>query len=75
MNLKSITFRCSAAQVKRLQSAMQTRNPASRTALIASALEAFLAFVEQKDIAALNLFELVDRVDDTGSKERFARQV
>ena len=75
MILKSITFRCSTAQRTRLESAMRQAPTANnRTALIATALEEFLAFAEQEHIAALDLFELVARIDSTGSQAAFSQQ-
>ncbi|MBQ7023725.1 MAG: hypothetical protein IJN29_09090 [Akkermansia sp.] len=74
MNLKSITFRCSAAQRSRLDAAMLAHPDKSRTAFISSALEAFLAFVEQEEISTLNLFQLVERIDSTGSGCSFSSQ-
>ncbi len=74
MKLKSITFRCSAAQRARLETAMSALCCESRTAFISEALEDFLTFVEREDIATLDLFQLVEHIDSTGSGERFAEQ-
>lgn len=75
MILKSITFRCTTAQRTRLESALRLSQPGkNRTALIATALEEFLAFAEQEHIAALDLFELVARIDSTGSQAAFSQQ-
>lgn len=74
MKLKSITFRCSEAQMSRLESAMNTLECDNRTAVLSDALEAFLRFTEQEDIAGLNLFELVSRIDAEGSARAFASQ-
>ncbi|MBR5894625.1 MAG: hypothetical protein IKZ13_03680 [Akkermansia sp.] len=74
MNQKSITFRCSASQRARLENAMLALTSESRTAFIAAALEDFLRYVEQEDVAALNLFELVQHIDATGNGTSFASQ-
>ncbi|MBQ4594065.1 MAG: hypothetical protein IJA81_05500 [Akkermansia sp.] len=74
MKLKSITFRCSEAQMSRLESAMNTLECDNRTAVLSDALETFLRFTEQEDIAGLNLFELVSRIDAEGSALEFASQ-
>lgn len=74
MKQKSITFRCSAAQHERLENAMQALSIESRTAFISSALEAFLAYVEQEEISELDLFQLVEQIDSTGSSKSFAAQ-
>lgn len=46
----------------------------NRTAFITSAVEEFLDFAEQDAIAALDLFDLVQTIDSTGSGEKFAAQ-
>ncbi len=74
MNLKSITFRCSAVLRSRLNTAMLAAPGESQTTFIASALEAFLSFVEQEEIASLDLFQLVERIDATGSGSSFSSQ-
>lgn len=74
MKLKSITFRCSEAQLNRLESAMASTDARNRTAFISDALASFLAFAEQKDIRELNLFELVERVDSTQAAIPFSQQ-
>ena len=74
MNLKSITFRCSAAQLSRLEAAMQALECENRTNILSTALEEFLHFAEQDEVAELNLFELVNRIDTEGSACAFATQ-
>lgn len=74
MKLKSITFRCSEAQLNRLESAMASTDARNRTAFISDALASFLAFAEQEDIRELNLFELVERVDSTQAAIPFSQQ-
>lgn len=63
MKLKSITFRCSAAQFARLENAMEHSTVDTRTTALSLALEEFLDFAEQQDTRNLDLFALVDRVD------------
>lgn len=74
MKLKSITFRCSRPQLQRLEYAMISNGEDNRTAFITSAVEEFLDFAEQDAIAALDLFDLVQTIDSTGSGEKFAAQ-
>lgn len=74
MKLKSVTFRCSEEQQTRLCHAMNRLSYATRTELLACALEDFLHFVEQEDVAALDLFELVQRINQEGSARDFAQQ-
>jgi hypothetical protein len=74
MKLKSITFRCSAAQLSRIETAMQTLECDNRSNILATALEEFLHFAEQDDVATLNLFELVNRIDTEGAACAFATQ-
>ena len=74
MRLKSITFRCSAPQVSRLEEAMRTRSTETRTAFISAALEEFLNFAEQADVAKLDLFSLVEQVDAVGCGTPFKSQ-
>lgn len=65
---KSITFRCSEAQYRRLeQHREQSRR--SRTELLCDALDRFLSFAEQN--RHLNLFELVAATDAVGAKVKF----
>ena len=74
MKLKSITFRCSPAQFSRLEDAMRAHAVDTRTMALSCALEEFLEFAEQRETRALDLFALVDRVDNEGSGPRFAEQ-
>ncbi len=60
--------------MSRLESAMNTLECDNRTAVLSDALETFLRFTEQEDIAGLNLFELVSRIDAEGSALEFASQ-
>lgn len=71
MNLKSITFRCTALQHSRMQAAVDML-ATSRTNLITAALEAFLNYAEQERINRMNLFDLVEDIDATSSGPRFA---
>ena len=71
MNLKSVTFRCSAAQVARMERALHAAHHSTRTELIATALEDFLHFAEQQEIAQLDLFDLVQQVDSLCAPHRF----
>lgn len=73
MKLKSVTFRCSSSQLKRIDEGMLALNNENRTDFISNALEEFLNFAEKEEIRKLSLFELVDRVDRTGSRHRFSR--
>ncbi len=74
MNPKPITFRCSARQLQRIKTAQQTNGAETRSALISEALFHFLNFVERKDIAKLNLFQLVTQIDNRGNGPRFSEQ-
>lgn len=71
--LKSVTFRCTKAQQQRMETAL-SGSAMSRTDFISAALEAFLTFAEQEENRKLNLFELVEKVDATGSRIRFAEE-
>ena len=53
---------------------MQALECENRTNILSTALEEFLHFAEQDDVAALNLFELVNRIDTEGSACAFATQ-
>lgn len=75
MKQHSITFRCSQTQIKRLEDALTTLCIDTRTELLATALEEFLNFAEQKNISELNLFELVRHIDAQGSALPFSAQV
>lgn len=46
----------------------------TRTELLSCALEDFLHYVEQKDVAQLDLFELVQRINKEGSAREFSQQ-
>lgn len=74
MKQHSITFRCSQTQIKRLEDALTTLCIDTRTELLATALEEFLNFAEQKNISELNLFELVRHIDTQGSALPFSTQ-
>lgn len=65
---KSITFRCSDAQYRRLENHMADADK-TRTAVICAALENFLDFAEEN--RHMNLFELVEAVDSVGAKVKF----
>ena len=73
MNLKSITFRCSALQHERINTFLN-QDTDTRTAFITEALENFLDFAEQEHIRQLNLFELVAEVDAVSPGSGFAEQ-
>ena len=73
MNLKSITFRCSAIQHARINTFLNPETD-TRTAFITEALESFLDFAEQEHIRQLNLFELVAAVDAITPGPGFAEQ-
>lgn len=66
MKLKSITFRCSPAQLARLEDSMRFTHTDTRTEALSSALEEFLDFVEQREAREMDLFALVEHVDSTG---------
>ena len=71
MNLKSVTFRCSAAQLARMEASLAEGTHHTRTELISTAIEDFLNYAEREDIAQLDLFALVQHVDGTGSDTPF----
>ena len=73
MNLKSITFRCSAIQHARINTFLNPETD-TRTAFITEALENFLDFAEQEHIRRKNLFDLVEDVDTHGHGPCFAEQ-
>ena len=73
MNLKSITFRCSAIQHARINTFLNPETD-TRTAFITEALENFLDFAGQERIRQLNLFELVAEVDAMFPGTGFAEQ-
>lgn len=68
---KSITFRCAAAQHRRLESALQ-QGGMTRTAFISTALDSFLLFAEAEENQHLSLFELVAAVESAGNRLPFA---
>lgn len=65
---KSITFRCSEAQYRRLEKHMSHTNK-TRTAIICEALKSFLDFADRNK--QLNLFELVEAANSVGAKVKF----
>ena len=71
MNMKSITFRCSAAQYEQLNHAQQDI-ASNRTELITSALEAFLSYADQPHICQQDLFRLVSELDNASHGPHFA---
>ena len=73
MLARTITFRCSEAQLCRMQQAIG-QTDANRAALISAALEDFLDFAESPDIRSLDLFALVDTVDAQGGGCLFGDQ-
>lgn len=70
---KSITFRCSEAQHRRLEHALQ-EGTLTRTDLICTALEQFLGFAESEDIRRMDIFALVQEIDSRGSAVLFAEE-
>lgn len=75
MKLKPITFRCTNRQLERLHLAMHhDAAGASRTAYISEALQSFLDFVESKEGAGMDLFQLVRKIDKEGSRVPFGEQ-
>ncbi|MGN0868209.1 MAG: hypothetical protein ACI4O9_01625 [Akkermansia sp.] len=74
MKLKSITFRCADAQYTRLHEALGS-DSANRTDLICNALDSFLRFAEQPEIRKLDLFALVQAVEEGGDGTPFADQI
>lgn len=65
---KSITFRCSEAQYRRLEQHL-SQSAQTRTSVIREALESFLDFAEAN--SQLNLFELVEAANTIGAKVKF----
>ncbi len=65
---KSITFRCSDAQYRRLEQHL-SQSDRTRTDVICEALESFLDFAEAH--RHLNLFELVEAANAIGAKVKF----
>ena len=74
MKQKTITFRCSPAQLQRLEDMMKEAQIATRTEVIASALKEFLDFAERDEIRSMDLFTLVDFVDKHSKGPTFAEQ-
>lgn len=75
MKLKPITFRCTNRQLERLHLAMHNDAAGgNRTAYISDALQSFLDFVESKESAGLDLFQLVHKIDAEGSRVPFGEQ-
>ncbi len=74
MKLRSITFRCTAAQFNRLQQAMQEEYSETRTSILSAALEEFLDYAERGEMQRLNLFDLVQHLDGLGDGIRFSDQ-
>lgn len=73
MITRTITFRCSQAQLSRMDSAI-AQTDSNRAALINDSLEDFLAFAERPDVQALDLFALVAAVDEQGEGCPFSEQ-
>lgn len=71
MTMKSITFRCSAAQYEQLKNGQQD-TVGNRTELITSALEAFLSYADQPHIRQQDLFRLVSELDNASQGPHFA---
>ncbi len=72
MRQKPITFRCSVAQLERIDAALRSL-ATSRTAFITLALERFLDFVDDEEVRDLDLFGLIELLDGMGGP-RFAEQ-
>lgn len=68
MKAKSITFRCSETQYRRLEKHMATTDK-TRTAVICEALKSFLDFADQNK--HMTLFELVEATNAIGAKVKF----
>jgi hypothetical protein len=71
MTMKSITFRCTAAQYEQLNN-IHPGTACNRTELITAALDAFLTYAEQPRVRELNLFLLVKELDDSSQGPHFA---
>lgn len=65
---KSITFRCSENQYRRLEEHLG-RTVSTRTDVICEALEQFLDFADAN--SHMDLFGLVEAADSVGAKRRF----
>ncbi len=74
MKLRSITFRCTAAQHNRLQQAMHEGYSDTRTSVLSAALEEFLDYAELSEVRRMDLFDLVQEVDKQGAGVRFCDQ-
>lgn len=74
MAQKSITFRCSEAQYHRLSQAVQENGKETRTAVLVQALKEFLDFAEQEEVQAMDLFELVAKIEQSGEGPNFEQQ-
>lgn len=75
MKHKPITFRCTHRQWERLLTAVSLSPGAeTRTAVISDALTEFLDYVEHGEGAGLDLFQLVTKIDTSGSREKFGEQ-
>lgn len=73
MIARTITFRCSQAQLSRMDDAIG-QTDSNRATLINDSLADFLAFAERPDVRALDLFELVAAVDEQGESCPFSEQ-
>lgn len=73
LSSKSITFRCNEKQHRRMEAAI-AESGMNRTEFITKALEEFLNFADQEEVKKMNLFELVDAIDNLGAKEKFEEQ-
>lgn len=71
MKAKSVTFRCSAVQYRRMEKYLE-ESCRTRSELICNALDSFLTFAEGN--RHLNLFELVDAVNALGTGVKFEEQ-
>lgn len=74
MKLKSITFRCSPAQFERLENTMKEVHIETRTEALSAALEEFLNFAERAETRSMDLFSLVNYVDEHSKGPSFAEQ-
>lgn len=71
MIARTITFRCSQAQLSRMDEAIR-QTDSNRASLINESLEDFLTFAESPDSRSLDLFELVAAVDAQGEGPLFS---
>ncbi len=65
MRHKSITFRCAVPQVERMGSVLQAGGQ-NRSCCLSDALAHFLSFANTHEVAQLDIFGLVNRVDGMG---------